>query len=141
DLQPPVLVSLASRDGVALYGALFRPPADVFGKGPYPTIVSVYGGPHAQTVTNSWRLTASLRAQYLRQLGYLVFLLDNRGSARRGLAFEGSIRWRLGQTEVADQVDGVRWLVDQGLADSRRVGIYGWSYGGYMAGMCLAGAP
>jgi dipeptidyl-peptidase-4 len=139
-LRPPDLISLQSRDGVTLHGAIFRPP-ETFGSGPFPTIVSVYGGPHAQTVANSWRLTASLRAQYLRNLGYLVFLLDNRGSARRGLAFEGAIRWRLGHQEVADQVAGVRWLVDQGLADSKRVGIIGWSYGGYMAGMCLATAP
>jgi dipeptidyl-peptidase 4 len=139
-LQAPELVSLASRDGVTLYGAIFRPP-ETFGSGPFPTIVSVYGGPHAQTVANSWRLTASLRVQYLRNLGYLVFLLDNRGSARRGLAFEGAIRRQLGHQEVADQVDGVRWLVDHGLADPERVGIVGWSYGGYMAGMCLATAP
>jgi dipeptidyl-peptidase 4 len=140
DLQAPELVSLASRYGVTLHGAIFRPP-ETFGGGPYPTIVSVYGGPHAQTVANSWRLTASLRVQYLRSLGYLVFLLDNRGSARRGLAFEGAIRWQLGHQEVADQVDGVRWLVDQGLTDPERVGIIGWSYGGFMAGMCLATAP
>jgi dipeptidyl-peptidase-4 len=70
----------------------------------------------------------------------LVFKLDNRGSARRGLAFEGAIRHNLGDVEVRDQVDGVRWLVDQGLADPDRVGVVGWSYGGYMALMCLARA-
>jgi len=74
-------------------------------------------------------------------LGFLVFLLDNRGSARRGLAFESVIYHNLGEAEVEDQVDGVHWLVDQGLADGQRVGIYGWSYGGYMAAMCLMSAP
>lgn len=139
-IQPPELVSLQNRDGVTLYGAIFR-PAPSFGSGPFPTIIMVYGGPHAQLVTNGWTLTAAMRVQYLRSLGYLVFVLDNRGSARRGLAFEGVIKNEIGHLEVVDQVDGVRWLIDQGLADPRRVGIYGWSYGGYMAAMCLMRAP
>jgi dipeptidyl-peptidase-4 len=139
-LDPPTLVSLQSRDGETLHGAIFRPPAR-FGAGPFPTLVQVYGGPHAQTVTNSWSLTVAMRAQYLRSQGFLVFLLDNRGSARRGLAFEGVIKHHMGQIEVDDQVDGVRWLVAHGLADADRVGIYGWSYGGYMSLMCLARAP
>ncbi|MCZ7670491.1 MAG: S9 family peptidase [Chloroflexi bacterium] len=101
----------------------------------------MYGGPHAQLVVNGWRDTVNMRAQYLAQQGFLVFMLDNRGSARRGLAFEGWIRHRMGLIEVQDQVDGVRWLVAQGLADAKRVGVYGWSYGGYMAAMCLAQAP
>jgi dipeptidyl-peptidase-4 len=82
-----------------------------------------------------------MRAQYLRSLGFLVFVLDNRGSAGRGLQFEAALRWDMGNVEVQDQVDGVRWLVEQGLADRNRVGVYGWSYGGYMALMCLARAP
>jgi dipeptidyl-peptidase-4 len=139
-LAPPQLVSLQSRDDVTLYGAIYRPPAQ-FGQGPYPAIVAVYGGPHAQLVTNSWTMTVNMRAQYLRQQGFLVFTLDNRGSARRGLAFEGAIKHNMGDLEVRDQVDGVRWLVDRGLADPTRVGIYGWSYGGYMAAMSLARAP
>lgn len=139
-LAPPELVTLPSRDGVTLHGAVYRPPPDA-GPGPWPVIVSVYGGPHAQRVTNSWEQTVDMRAQYLRGLGYLVFKLDNRGSARRGLAFEAPLRHDMGDIEVQDQVDGVRWLVEQGLADPERVGIYGWSYGGYMAAMALARAP
>jgi len=140
-LAPPELVTLPGRDGTPLYGALYRPPA-AFGPGPYPTIIHVYGGPHAQLVTNSWgRLTAALDLQYLRQLGYLIFRLDNRGSARRGLAFEAALDRRMGTVEVEDQVDGVRWLVAQGLSDLARIGVLGWSYGGYMALMCLAKAP
>ena len=140
DLQPPELVTLPNRDGVTLHGAVYRPDA-AFGPGPYPTLVSVYGGPHAQMVVNGWRMTAAMRAQYLRQQGFLVFVLDNRGSARRGLAFEAAIKHCMGGPEVQDQVDGVRWLAAQGLADPQRVGIYGWSYGGFMAAMCLARAP
>jgi dipeptidyl-peptidase-4 len=150
-LTPPELVTLQSRDGVTLHGAIYRPPPR-FGPGPYPTIVHVYGGPHLQLVSNGWgRVSAdvasidgpsiNMRAQYLRSLGFLVFVLDNRGSPRRGLAFEGAIKHDMGRVEVEDQVDGVRWLVEQGLADPERVGIYGWSYGGYMAALCLARAP
>ncbi len=139
-LAPPELVTLQSRDGVQLHAAVYRPPPDA-GPPPWPVIVSVYGGPHAQRVTNGWEQTVDMRAQYLRGLGYLVFKLDNRGSARRGLAFEAPLRHDMGDIEVQDQVDGVRWLVAQGLADPKRVGIYGWSYGGYMAAMALARAP
>jgi dipeptidyl-peptidase-4 len=139
-LEPPELVTLQNRQGTTLYGALFRPPAR-FGPGPYPTLIYVYGGPHAQLVTNAWTLTVNMRVQYLRSLGFLVFVLDNRGSARRGLAFEGAIKHDMGHLEVEDQVDGVNWLAAQGLADPERVGVFGWSYGGYMAAMCLARAP
>jgi dipeptidyl-peptidase-4 len=139
-LQPPELIRLQNRHGDVLYGAIFRPPSR-FGPGPYPTLVYVYGGPHAQMVVNAWTLTASMRVQYLRSLGFLVFVLDNRGSARRGLVFESAIKHDMGHAEVEDQVDGVRWLVSQGLADPQRVGVFGWSYGGYMAAMCLARAP
>lgn len=137
-LEPPEMVTLKNRDGETLYGAIYRP---VGGSAPYPTIVSVYGGPHAQMVANTWKMAAAMRAQALRRMGFLVFVLDNRGAARRGLAFEGAIKHCMGGPEVDDQVDGVRWLVDQGLADPARVGIYGWSYGGYMSAMCLARAP
>jgi dipeptidyl-peptidase 4 len=139
-LAPPELVTLWNRAGDPLYGAVYRPP-ERFGSGPYPTIVAVYGGPHAQRVTNSWSLTADMLTQYLREQGYLIFRLDNRGSARRGMAFESALRQRMGTVEVDDQVDGVRWLVEQGLADPARVGVTGWSYGGYMTLLCLARAP
>ncbi len=140
-LQSPAFVPITNRHGVTLEGMIYAPDEGRFGKGPYPTIVDVYGGPHAQRVMNAWRSTANMRAQYLRSLGFLVFTLDNRGSANRGLEFESAIRWDMGHAEVDDQVDGVRWLVEAGLADRERVGVYGWSYGGFMALMCLARAP
>jgi dipeptidyl-peptidase-4 len=139
-LQPPEIVSLENHHGERLYGAIFLPPPE-FGDGPHPALVQVYGGPHAQSVADSWKLTTNMRAQFLSSLGFLVFLLDNRGSARRGLDFEAALYRRMGLVEVEDQVAGVQWLVAQGLADPQRVGIYGWSYGGYMALMCLAQAP
>lgn len=140
-LRAPELVSLHNRSGDLLYGLLYRPDASRYGQGPYPTLVDVYGGPHAQNAVDAWRNTARMRAQYFRSLGYLVFVLDNRGSAGRGLQFEAALRWNMGCPEVDDQVDGVGWLIEQGLADRHRVGVYGWSYGGYMALMCLARAP
>lgn len=137
-LEPPEMVTLQSRDGTTLYGAIYRPTT---GSAPYPTIVSIYGGPQVQMVANHWRMTSELRAQYLRQQGYLVFVLDNRGSAHRGLAFEGAIKHHFGQLELQDQIDGIHWLTEQGLTDPQRVGIYGWSHGGYMSAMALTHAP
>ena len=136
-LHPPELVTVTTRDGVELDGALYRPD----GEGPFPTIVSVYGGPRAQRVANSWWLTADMRAQYLRNLGFLVFKLDNRGASRRGVAFESAIHRDMGNIEIQDQVDGVQWLIDRGLTDPARVGIYGWSYGGYLSALALGRAP
>jgi dipeptidyl-peptidase-4 len=106
-----------------------------------PLVVHVYGGPHFQSVQNCWASTVLMRAQLLRRRGCTVFVLDNRGSARRGLAFEAAIRHDLGNVEVDDQVAGVAYVVGQGLANPRRVAIEGWSYGGYMSLMCLAKAP
>jgi dipeptidyl-peptidase-4 len=136
-LPPPELTTVTTADGVELDVLLYRP----VGEGPFPTIVSVYGGPHAQQVLDAWSATASMRRQWLRSLGYLVVVADNRGAAARGLAFEGAIRWDLGEVEVRDQVAVVRALIDRGLVDGTRVGINGWSYGGYLSAMCLAKAP
>lgn len=141
-LEPPELATFEARDGTTLHAALYHPDAEDSGRSaPHPLVIAVYGGPHAQLVVDEWRVTAAMRAQHLRSRGFLVAVVDNRGSARRGLAFEAAVRHDLGNLEVQDQVDGVRWLVDRGLADPDRVGVYGWSYGGYMALMCLARAP
>merc|ERR1740123_2420293 len=77
----------------------------------------------------------------MRSQGVLVLKVDGRGSNRRGLHFEGALKHDMGSVEVDDQVAGVNWCVRQGLTDAARVGIYGWSYGGYMSAMCLAKAP
>lgn len=140
-LMPPRIVKIRSRDGDELFGMLYTPDPKVFGKGPYPTIISVYGGPHAQLVRNSWGATVSMREQFLAQNGYTVLRLDNRGSGNRGLEFESKVAHNLGDLEVKDQVDGVQWLVKEGLTDANQVGIIGWSYGGYMSAMALVRAP
>lgn len=139
--QPPELVTITANDGTVFHGAVYKPDPEVYGKGPYRTLVSVYGGPHVQTVSRSWILTVDMRAQLFRAKGFLVFKLDNRGSSRRGLKFEGAIQHKMGGIEIEDQVLGVKWLVKNNLADPNRVGMYGWSYGGYMSAMALAKAP
>lgn len=136
-LQPPELRVMKAADGTPMFGTLYRPE----GEGPHPLVVSVYGGPHAQRVLDDWALTVDLRAQYLAQAGFAVLAVDNRGSANRGLAFEAHLHRRMGTVEVDDQVAAVEQLVAEGLADPERVGIYGWSYGGYMTCLCLMRAP
>jgi len=139
-LEPPQVMSFTNDEGEVFYGALYLPPGYTAGK-PLPTIVHVYGGPHAQMVQNDWDSTANMRAQYLVRQGFCVFMMDNRGSARRGLAFESHIKHAMGTVEVEDQVFGVSKLVELGITDPDRVGIYGWSYGGYMSAMCLVKKP
>lgn len=140
-LIAPQIVSFPNREGVTLYGSIYRPSTSTFGEGPYPTVVYVYGGPGAQIVKNTWSCTANLKVQFLRNKGFLVFMMDNQGSPRRGMEFEGKIKYSMGTVEVDDQVDGVQWLISKSLTDSKRVGITGWSYGGYMSLLCLMKAP
>ena len=139
-LEPPQVISFTNAEGEVFYGALYLPPGYTPGK-PLPTIVHVYGGPHAQMVQNDWDSTVNMRAQYLARMGFCVFMMDNRGSARRGLAFEGHIKHRMGTVEVEDQAFGVSRLVELGITDPERVGVYGWSYGGYMSALCLVKKP
>ncbi len=136
-LSAPQLRTLTAADGETLYGALYRPSGD----GPHPLLAAVYGGPHAQTVVDAWGLSVDLRAQYLAQRGFLVLKLDNRGMAGRGLAFESHLHRQMGTIEVDDQAAAVEQLVAEGLADAERVGIYGWSYGGYMTVMSMLRRP
>jgi dipeptidyl-peptidase-4 len=137
----PELVRFAARDGAELYGAIFASRETRASARPRPLVVSVYGGPHAQSVVDNWSLTTDLRAQYLAQRGYVVLKVDNRGMANRGLAFEAAVARRFGHLEVDDQVDGVRFAGDRPYVDAGRVGIYGWSYGGYMTCRALLRAP
>lgn len=107
-------------------------PADLDKTKKYPTIVYVYGGPHAQLVTGDWRNGASGWDLYMAQRGYVMFTLDSRGSANRGHAFESVIHRNLGLNEMADQVKGVEYLKSLPYVDADRIGVHGWSYGGFM---------
>jgi dipeptidyl-peptidase-4 len=138
-LRPPEPVTLTGPDGTLLHGAIYSPPRAAGRK--YPAIVRVYGGPTAQSVADSWDLTVDLRAQILADRGYVVFRLDNRGTPRRGRRFETALHRRLGGVEVEDQAAGARWLARLPYVDGSRIGIYGWSYGGYMAALCILRHP
>jgi len=107
----------------------------------YPVIVYVYGGPHDQLVTNTWLGGGSLWMNYMAAEGYIVFSLDNRGSAFRGLEFEQSIFRRLGDCEIEDQKHGVEYLKSLSFADTGKFGVYGWSYGGFMTTSLMTRTP
>lgn len=140
DVARPEFFSVAVADGTELNGLVYLPEGDAPAGG-WPLIVSVYGGPHAQMVVNEWIETVDFTAQYLVQHGFMVMKLDNRGSANRGHAFERPLFRHFGDVEVADQVAGVHWVAQSWPVNLRRVGIYGWSYGGYMTLRSLLMAP
>lgn len=98
----------------------------------YPVLVYVYGGPHAQMIDKSWTGGAGFWLNYMAQQGYVIFTLDNRGSANRGFGFESIIHRQVGETEMADQMAGIRYLKTLGYVDNERIGVDGWSYGGFM---------
>lgn len=107
----------------------------------YPVIVYVYGGPHAQMITNSWLGGADLWFHYLTQSGYIVFTLDNRGSSNRGRDFEQATFRRLGDEEMKDQIAGVNHLKSLRFVDASRIGVNGWSYGGFMTTSLMTRYP
>jgi dipeptidyl-peptidase 4 len=134
----PEFGTLTAADGQALYYRLMK-PAHFDPSKRYPAIVEVYGGPGVQSVLDKWY--GNSFTQILTRAGYVVFQLDNRGSAFRGTAFESPIRGKLGDVEVTDQVSGARWLAAQSFVDPQRIGVWGWSYGGYMTLLMMFKAP
>ncbi len=140
-VPPTIEVIRSSDDKVDLYCAVYRPDPANHGDGPFPCIMSVYGGPHVMRVTDSWSTSVDLRAQRLSKLGYVVIRCDNRGSFHRGIEFEGALKYDMGNIEVVDQQTAVDYFVKNGLVDPSRVGMFGWSYGGYMSAMSLCRAP
>jgi len=125
------IFTLDAEDGTPLYCRMIK-PIDFDSTKTYPVIVYVYGGPHAQLITDSWLGGAGLFLNYLAEQGYLIWTLDNRGSANRGRDFEQAIHRHLGQLEVQDQMVGVNYLKSLPYVDSERIGVDGWSYGGFM---------
>jgi dipeptidyl-peptidase-4 len=125
------MFTIKADDGSDLHCRMILPPGfDASRK--YPALVYVYGGPHAQLVTNSWLGGAGLFLNYMAQEGFVVFTLDNRGSAHRGKAFEQALFRNCGSVEVADQMKGVEYLKSLPYVDAGRIGVNGWSYGGFM---------
>src|SRR5690606_31729547 len=124
-------LTIAGADGTALFGKLIYPtnfdPAKK-----YPVIYYLYNGPHVQLVQNSYPASGNLWYELMAQKGYIVFTMDGRGSANRGLAFEQAIYRQLGTVEMEDHLRGVEYLKSLSFVDTARMGIHGWSYGGFM---------
>ncbi len=139
DILPSEIVEVKAAGGTVLYARMIK-PAGFDPSKKYPVVVNVYGGPHAQSVRNAWPGGVSMD-QVLAHRGYIVWALDNRGTSGRGHKFEAAVSRDLGNKEVEDQKDGVRHLLSLGFADPKRVGIQGWSYGGYMTIRSLLLAP
>ena len=114
-----------------LYARMILPPAFDSTR-QYPVIVYVYGGPHVQLITNSHLAGSPLTLQHFAQEGFIVFTVDSRGSAHRGFAFESAIHRNIGTVEVADQMKGIEYLYSLPYVDRNRIGVDGWSYGGFM---------
>ena len=127
------LVELTAADGkTTLYGRLFT-PKNVSATQKCPVVVYVYGGPHAQLVRDQWMGAAPYWELLMAERGYVVFAMDNRGSANRGYEFEQVIHRQLGEVELADQMEGVKYLKSLPFVDTERMGVHGWSFGGFMS--------
>jgi dipeptidyl-peptidase 4 len=131
---------LKGENGEDLHYRVFK-PVDFDSAKKYPVVVYLYNGPHLQLVTNRWMGGANLWYQYMAQQGYVVFSIDGRGSANRGFEFESSIFRNCGEKEMMDQLTGVNWLKAQTWVDSNRLGIHGWSYGGFMTTSMMSRHP
>lgn len=107
----------------------------------YPTVVYVYGGPGVRNVDASWNYAARPWEIYMAQKGYVIFVLDNRGSSERGFAFETATYHRLGQEEMKDQMRGVDYLKSLPYVDADRIGVHGWSFGGFMTTSLITNYP
>ncbi|XP_013104167.1 dipeptidyl peptidase 9 [Stomoxys calcitrans] len=137
----PQIYSPQLPSGEIVYAMVFKPHNFQLGV-KYPTVLNVYGGPEVQTVNNTFKGKHQLRMHMLAAQGYCVICIDSRGSRHRGIKFESHIRCRMGQVELNDQVDALKILADQlGYIDMNRVGIHGWSYGGYLSLMGLVHYP
>lgn len=131
---------LKAKDGSDLYYRLIK-PSNFDASKKYPVLVYVYGGPHAQMITNSWLNGANLWMYWMAEQGYLVFTLDNRGSAERGFAFESQIHRQLGNVEMEDQLTGVAFLKSLNYVDANRLAVHGWSFGGFMTTSLMLRQP
>ncbi len=124
-------VSIRADDGTTLYGKIIR-PAYMDKSKKHPVIVYLYNGPHVQLVKNRFPASGNLWYDYLTSRGYVVFVMDGRGSSNRGRDFEQSTFRQLGEVEARDQMKGLQYLMLQDYIDPKRIGIHGWSYGGFM---------
>ncbi|HKI78972.1 MAG TPA: S9 family peptidase [Ignavibacteriaceae bacterium] len=134
------IFKLKSSDGYDLYCRMILPP-DFDSTKTYPVMVYVYGGPGVQLIFNRWLGGGSPWFNYMAEQGYIVFTLDNRGSANRGLAFEQETFRQLGTKEIEDQTTGVNYLKSLPYVDSKNMGVFGWSFGGFMTTSLMTRTP
>lgn len=124
-------VTLKADDGTPLYGKIIL-PTDFDPNKKYPTIVYLYNGPHLQLVTNSFPASGNLWYEFMAQKGYIIFTMDGRGSSNRGLKFEQAVFRHLGEVEMKDHLKGVEYLKSLPYINADKMGIHGWSFGGFM---------
>ncbi len=140
DMGTTKIFKLKSKDGFDLYCRMIL-PANFDSTKKYPVLVYVYGGPGIQLIRNGWLGDAGLWLNYMAEKGYLVFTLDNRGSANRGLAFEQVTFRHLGTNEIQDQELGVNYLKSLSFVDTTKLGVFGWSFGGFMTTTLMTRTP
>ncbi|MGH9455539.1 MAG: prolyl oligopeptidase family serine peptidase, partial [Terriglobia bacterium] len=139
NLSSTEFLTIKANDGARLYARLVK-PVDFNPRRKYPVLIDVYGGPHVQIIQNRFGATSWLD-DFLAERGYIIWSLDNRGSWGRGHAWETPIFENMGQHELDDQLAGVDYLKSLPYVDASRIGIFGWSYGGYMTLYSLTHAP
>ena len=135
-LSPTEFFSLTTSEGVNLNGYMIK-PADFDPNKKYPVFMYVYGGPGSQNVADSWSGSRNMWFNYLAQKGYIVACVDNRGTGARGAEFKKMTYQNLGHYETIDQIEAAKWFAKQSYVDGSRIGIWGWSYGGYMSSLCI----
>ncbi len=135
------LVDITADNGITLHGRIIK-PANFDPNKKYPVLVYVYGGPHAQLVTNSWLAGSNLWMQWMAaEKDYVIFTLDNQGSANRGFAFESIIHRQVGEQEMKDQLKGIDYLKSLSYIDGNRLSVFGWSFGGFMTNSLMLRHP
>jgi dipeptidyl-peptidase-4 len=141
DLPRIEMVTLTAADGTTPLNGRLIYPANFDATKKYPVMVYVYGGSHAQLITNKWLSGAGYFDMYMAQQGYVVFTLDNRGSDARGKKFCDVTHRNLGVNEMADQMKGVDFLKSKSFVDTNKIGVFGWSFGGFMTTSLLTSQP
>jgi dipeptidyl-peptidase 4 len=141
DIGTSEIKTIKSADGTTdLFTRLIK-PSNFDANKKYPVLVYVYGGPHAQLITNSYLDGANLWMHWMAEQGYLVYTVDNRGSDNRGYAFESVIHGRLGVNEMEDQMKGIDYLKSLPYVDANRLAVHGWSFGGFMTSSLMLRKP
>lgn len=134
------LFTIKNNEGTDLYCRLFK-PVNFDSTKKYPVLVYLYNGPHSQLVTNTWMAGGELWYQYMAQKGYIVFTLDGRGTDYRGKSFSQATHRQLGTKEMEDQLKGVEYLKSLSYVDAGRLGVHGWSFGGFMTTSLMTRHP